>query len=38
MVIEPNDDESESHNEGTYAASKEAIEVEDHEASYIEAL
>jgi hypothetical protein len=35
---EPDDDESESHDEGAYAAFKEAIEVEDHEASYIEAL
>ena len=28
----------ESHDEGAYAAFEEAIEVEDHEASYIEAL
>jgi hypothetical protein len=35
----PDDDESESHDEGAYAAFEEAmIEVEDYEASYIEAL
>ena len=38
VAIEPDDDESESHDEGAYAAFKEAIEVEDHEAPYIEAL
>jgi hypothetical protein len=38
VAIEPDDDESESHDEGAYAAFEEAIEVEDHEASYIEAL
>ena len=37
MAREPDDDESESHDEGAYAAFEEAIEVEDHEA-YIEAL
>ena len=37
-AIEPNDDEGKSHDEGAYAALKEAIEVEDYEASYIEAL
>jgi len=37
VAIEPDDDESESHDEGAYAASEEAIKVEDHEA-YIEAL
>ena len=38
VVIEPDDDESESHDKGAYAAFKEAIEVEDHKASYLEAL
>ena len=38
VAIEPDDDESESHDKGAYAAFEEAIEVEDHEASYIEAL
>src|SRR6266702_338071 len=38
VVIEPDDDESESHDEGAYAAFEEAIEVEDYEASDIEAL
>ena len=38
VAIELDDYESESHDEGAYAAFKEAIEVEDHEASYIEAL
>ena len=38
MVIEPDDDESESHDEGAYAAFEEVIEVEDYEASDIEAL
>jgi len=38
VAIEPDDDESESRDEGAYAAFKDAIEVEDHEASYIEAL
>ena len=38
MVIELDDDESESHDEDAYAAFEEAIEVEDHEASYIEVL
>jgi hypothetical protein len=38
VVIEPDDDESESHDEDAYAAFEEAIEVEDHEASYIEVL
>ena len=38
VVIEPDDDESESHNEGAYAAFKEAIKVEDYKASNIEAL
>ena len=36
VVIEP--DEGESHDEGAYAAFEEAIEVEDHEASYLKAL
>jgi hypothetical protein len=38
VAIEPDDDGSESHDEGAYAAFEEAIEVEYHEASYIEAL
>ena len=38
VVIEPDDDETESHNKGAYAAFKEAIKVEDCEASYIETL
>ena len=38
VTIEPDDDESESHDEGACAAFEEAIEVEDCEASYIEAL
>ena len=38
MAIELDDDESESHDKGAYAAFEEAIEVEDYEASYIEAL
>ena len=38
MAIEPDDDESESHDEGAYAAFKEAMEVEDYEASDLEAL
>ena len=38
VIIEPDEGESESHDEGAYAAFKEVIEVKDHEASYIEAL
>ena len=38
MVIEPDEGENESHGEGAYAAFEETIEVEDHEASYLEAL
>jgi hypothetical protein len=38
MVIELDKGESESHDEGAYAAFKEAIEVEDYEASDLEAL
>ena len=38
VVIEPDEGESESHDEGAYAAFEEAIEVENHEASYLEAL
>ena len=38
VVIEPDNDESKSHNNSTYAAFKEAIEVEDYKASNIEAL
>ena len=37
VVIKPDEGESESYNEGTYTAFKEAIKVEDHKA-YIEAL
>ena len=32
VVIEPDEGESESHNEDAYAAFEEAIEVEDYEA------
>ena len=38
VVIEPDDDETESHDEGAYATFEEAIKVEDFEASYIETL
>ena len=38
VAIELDNYKSESHNKGAYAAFKEAIEVEDYEASYIEAL
>ena len=38
MAIEPDDDGGESHDEGAYAAFEEAIEVEDYEASCMEAL
>jgi len=38
VVIEPDDDETKSDNKGAYAVFKEAIEVEDYKASYIEAL
>ena len=38
VVIESDEGESESHDEDAYAAFEEVIEVEDHEASYIEAL
>jgi hypothetical protein len=38
VVIELDDDESESHDKDAYAAFKEAIKVEDYEASNIEAL
>ena len=38
VVIEPDEGESESHDEGAYAAFEEAIEVEDYKASDIEAL
>ena len=37
MVIEPDDDENESHDEGAYAAFEEGIDAENHKA-YIEAL
>ena len=38
VIIEPDDDETESHDEGAYAAFEEAIKVEDYKASYIETL
>jgi len=38
VVIEPDNNESESHDKGAYTAFKEALRVEDHKASYIEAL
>ena len=38
VVIELDNNESESHGKGAYAAFKEAIKVEDYEASNIEAL
>ena len=38
VTIKQDDDESESYDEGACAAFEEAIEVEDQEASYIEAL
>ena len=38
VVIEPDEGESESHNEDAYATFEETTEVEDHEASYLEAL
>jgi hypothetical protein len=38
VVIEPEKGESESHDESVYAAFEEAIEVEDYEVSYLEAL
>ena len=38
VVIEPDEGKSESHNEGAYAAFKEAVKVEDYKASNLEAL
>ena len=38
ITIEPDNNKSKSHDEGACAAFKEAIKVEDYEASYIEAL
>jgi len=38
VVIEPDNDETKSDDEGAYAVFKEAIEVEYYEASYVEAL
>ena len=38
VVIEPDEGENESHDEDAYAAFEESIEVEDYEASYLEAL
>ena len=38
VVIEPDEGENESHDEDAYAAFEESIEIEDHEASYLEAL
>ena len=37
VVIEPDDDENESHDEGAYAAFEDAIDTENHK-YYIEAL
>ena len=38
VVIEPDNDETKSYNEGVYAAFEEAIKVEDYKAFYIETL
>ena len=38
VVIEPDDDETESDNEGAYTVFKEVIKVEDYKTSYIETL
>ena len=38
VVIEPDEGENKSHDENAYAAFEESIKVEDHEASYLEAL
>ena len=38
VVIEPDEGECESHDEGAYAAFEEAIVVEDYKASDLEAL
>ena len=38
MVIEPDKGENKSHDKNAYTAFKESIKVEDHEASYLEAL
>jgi len=38
VVIEPDDNKTESDDKGAYAVFKEAIKVEDYKASYIEAL
>jgi hypothetical protein len=38
VVIELDEGGSEGHDEDAYAAFEELIEVEDHEASYLEAL
>jgi len=38
VVIEPDNNEAKSHDKGAYAAFKEAIKVEDYEASYIKTL
>ena len=38
VVIEPDEGESESHDEGAYAAFEEAIEAEEYKASDLEAL
>jgi hypothetical protein len=37
-VIEPDEGGNEGHDKDAYAAFKESIEVEDHKASYLEAL
>jgi hypothetical protein len=38
VVIEPDNNKTKSNNKDAYATFKEAIKVEDYEASYIEAL
>ena len=38
VVIEPDNNNTKSDDKGAYAIFKEAIKVEDYEASYIEAL
>ena len=38
VVIEPDNDKTESDDEGAYTVFKEAIKVEDYKASYIESL
>ena len=38
VIIKPDNDETESHDEGTYAAFKKVIEVENYKAFYIKTL